>query len=64
VNDGKPKRLTGLGQKARGQVGVHQFAPRRCRATGEEAEPNPSRSGTCVERGKPNRSHTEVESHP
>ncbi len=37
--------------------GCRHNTPRRCSAAGGEAEPNPSRSGTRAERGKPHRFH-------
>ena len=43
VSDDKPKRLTGLDQKVRGQVRGSELPSRRCCTTGGEARPNPPR---------------------
>ena len=42
VRTNKPKTLTGLSQKARGQVQGSRIPSRRWRATGGQAEPTPS----------------------
>ena len=43
VRTSKPKALRGLNQKVSGpSAGVFPFPCRRCRATGEQAEPKPS----------------------
>ena len=55
VRTNKPKTLTGLSQKARGQeYGIPSFPTVDSTITGGQAGPNPV-TGTDTERGKPTR---------